>query len=758
MSRLTRMFGKTRSDDRSTGPDHESADGNDIALFEEAKSEVNQQWGYWSQDNDGDMQYLEALNEHEHSQASVSSSSDSDDDQSNHQTSLDMVDLREFEGGSPKKEKEKKKKVKKRSKSERFSDAASSTSEGLAISSEGDSTNEELKKAKKREKRREESSKSSKREKKRSDKKRRSKPEDWEFPPSVRKIGSDISDAPKSPTSRRSSVRDSRSRGDMRSSSRPTRAHSADPAVSERLSLPLKEGSSRRRSKRDSTVSSKESERKKRSSRSKRKGSINLDIGGLGTALLPPSVPSNEMQALDGEEYQRQEILRLHQMLSDALQKVATQSAEQIHDKEMLMKTNGELTRLRSDYEMAEREKNELRVKLDERDKNIRRYVGQIDTLTQSLEHQRASQAVVEADLEQSEADVDKLLIKIEDLERAVDDTGNVTDETLRAELKEAKMAMVDKNREVQSRKLRIQELEKEVEAQCIRISELEKELEETATVHKLQVGELEHEISGLQGKLKGERLEATSKLTSQEDKIATLERELTRFRGNSEFEEIAVVRRDLEEAEDELEAATQELDAAKNMLTKVKAEKEDLVERNNKMTQDTKAMEKRVSELSSKTTDLEQRVLKWTEQTYEWKNRAEAAEKKLSAQAEATSDIISDAGSTNEDTAPQGLFLQAIMDKKESKMRANRWKIFSRSEDDQTPEEIRIRGLEEQNQILQEKNAELQSEIVKFQSSHKDELYNKQKRIEDLARENEALKTRAEGLEKIAGETMSLE
>jgi chromosome segregation ATPase len=521
------------------------------------------------------------------------------------------------------------------------------------------------------------------------------------------------------------------------------------------------------RTKRDS----KDIDKKKPSSRTKRasvdstsKVELKL-LGGsdvaLDAALMTPSVSSSEAAGTGGADQQRQEILRLHQMLSDALQKVATQSAEQIYDKDMLLKVNGELARLRADFELAKREKKELKAQLDERDRNIGKFVGQIDSLTESLERQRGEQALVEADLEQSEADVDKLLIKIEDLERAVDDSGNVTDETLRAELKEAKIAMVDKKREAERRKNRIEELEKEAEEQSSRIKELGRELEEIVTVNKLQISELEDEISGLQGKLKGERLESSSKITAQDGRITALEHELARYRGNSEYEEIAVVRKELEEAQHALEAATQELEAAKKTLTKFKAEKDDLVERNTKLNLEVKSWEKRVKDFNAKSAELEQRVLKWTEQTYEWKSKAEAAERKLNALSDGNSEIISDSGSTAEEAAPQGLFLQAAMDKRESSKKSNNmWSLFSRTglgEEDQTAEEIRIRGLEEQNQGLQEKNSELQSELVKIQSAHKEEIYNKQKLLAHLKDENEALKVKTQTLEKLCGGDMEL-
>ena len=501
-------------------------------------------------------------------------------------------------------------------------------------------------------------------------------------------------------------------------------------------------------------------EKKKKSTKSKKTEVSKRDsrmVNVSSAALMAPSIPSVQDSLTGGQDELRREILRLHQMLSDALHKVATQTAEQIQDKDMFLKVSTELTNVKTELDDIQNEKNDMRAKLEERDQKIEKCVTQIENLTESLERQRADQALVEADLEQSEADVDKLLIKIEDLERAADSSGGVTDDVLRKELKDAKISLVDKNREVESYKSKIENLGNEMQIQKSRIQELEQELEETSTVRRLQVAELEDEKKALQGRLKGERLDFSSKLSQKEEMITSLEQQLARYRGNSEFEEIAVVRDELYQAKSELQIATKELESTQKLLTKVKGEKEDLLERNNKLNADVKRLEKSVSELTVKSNDLGEKVLKWTEQTYDWKARAEAAEKKLQAYPEGN-EITSDSGSMA-DEAPQGLFLQAVMDKQEnSKKATGRWSLFrsaaQAAEDDPSVEEIRIKNLEEQNSTLVNKNSELQSELVKLQSAHKDEIYNKQKVITQLEGENEALKLKNQTLEEICAQT----
>lgn len=441
----------------------------------------------------------------------------------------------------------------------------------------------------------------------------------------------------------------------------------------------------------------------------------------LQEGLAPPV-------AVAGEDAQRQEILRLHQLLSEALQKVATQSAEQIQDKDQFLQLSTELQKVKGEVSSLTNERDSLQEKLKEREQAVESSMQRIDKLEEAIERQLDEQDRMEAKLVRSEDEIDKLLIEIQDLEMAVDAGGGVSDEALRTELKEAKKSLVDKQREVDDQKSRIEHLEKE--------------LADSATVNKLQLDELEEEKKALQGKLKGERLDFTSKLTQREETITTLEMELAKYKGNSEFEEIAVVRETLNKTKVELDTARNELEVAQKMLTKTKASKEELLERNNILNENVKVLQKNYHEVEEKNKDLSEKVLKWTEQTYEWKSRAETAERKVESMTAEGSDVGSETGSEN---APQGLFLQAIMDKKESAKKQNgRWSIFGRggqgSDDGLSPEEIRIKALEQRNESLTATISELRSEIVKMQTAHKEEAYTIQKRIKELQEENEAL------------------
>lgn len=769
MSRLVRLFGKIRRDNDVSESDPEDERLSDRADGEDSTNEQSQSDSHWNDDwSVTEEMMARAMNDEDYSPIATKASTDDADGSTGRETSklakdyVSMPDLKKSKDRRKKKseksshtrEDQSSPKAKKKSRhksdflrdvdEESVSQASESVVDSLSpkpsmddSSGRSETRSEGNDSATPKERERKKSSKDSKKKKKKDkdkekQKKRKSKSDRTLDDSSVLSAGSE------------------RLRGSERMSPKAPRyrSHSQGALQKRRSSSKLRTSNSR-----DNNES--KDKRKKSSKSRKSDGSMVdselLDVSNAG--LMAPSIPSVQDSLNGGQDELRREILRLHQLLSDALQKVATQTAEQIQDKDLFLKVSTELSNVKAELNDMQSEKHDLHAKLEERDLKIEKCVTQIENLTESLERQRADQALVEADLEQSEADVDKLLIKIEDLERAADSSGGVTDEVLRMELKDAKIALVDKNREVESYKSKLENLENEIQLHKSRIRELEDEIEETSTVSKLQIDELEDEKKALQGKLKGERLDFSSKLSQKEEMVTSLQQELARYRGNSEYEEIAVIRDELSQAKSELQIATKELESTQRILSKVKGEKEDLLERNNKLNADVKRLEKSVSELTFKSNDLGEKVLKWTEQTYDWKARADAAEKKLQALSEGN-EITSDSGSMAEE-APQGLFLQAVMDKQEnSKKAASRWSLFRSAipatDDDPSVEEIRIKSLEEQNSSLVTKNSELQSELVKLQSSHKDEIYNKQKQISQLEGENEALKLKNQTLEEI--------
>jgi chromosome segregation ATPase len=450
--------------------------------------------------------------------------------------------------------------------------------------------------------------------------------------------------------------------------------------------------------------------------------------------VLPPKNKADESKTEDPqsateEDLQRAEILRLQQQLSEALQKVVFITQEQIRDKDVFLKVSTDLSQLKSEISDSQREVHDYKQKLKGTEATKKKSKDKIEKLEDAVERSLDEQDRLMDRLDKAEDDYEKLVIEAKDLEAKLDDSegGSGDTEKLRDELKETKKSLVDKDREI--------------EAQKHRIEHLEKDLKDTAAVNKIQVDELEGEKKALEGKLKGERLAAQSKMTKKDDTMGTLQKELSEYKNNVDIQDMALVKAGLESAQTELDMARSDVERSERMVGKLKGEKEDMLERNSALNEQIKVLHRNVQELSAKTKDLGDKVLQWTEKTYEWKTRAEKAEKQVQ-QADET--YMSDSGDEAlVDEAPQGMFLQSVMDKKANAKIKSRWNLFSRDGaegEDTSGEAIRIKTLEERNIALEAAISELRIEVVKMKTAHRGELHSSQKMVAQLQGENDAL------------------
>jgi hypothetical protein len=178
-------------------------------------------------------------------------------------------------------------------------------------------------------------------------------------------------------------------------------------------------------------------------------------------------------------------------------------------------------------------------------------------------------------------------------------------------------------------------------------------------------------------------------------------------------------------------------------MIEEMQVEREDLLEKNSVLLDNVRLLEKSVQDLTQKSDMLSGKVLDWTEKTYDWKAKAETLERKLEAYKDddANSGMVdSELSDDVVDDAPQGLLLQAAMEKSENKNK-KKWGIFGGNQDqNMSVDEIRIKTLQERNDALEESLTEIRSEMVRMQTAHKEELYNAQKKIARLEGENDAL------------------
>jgi hypothetical protein len=434
-------------------------------------------------------------------------------------------------------------------------------------------------------------------------------------------------------------------------------------------------------------------------------------------------------------DVQKNEILKLQKQLSDALHKVVATTQEQIQDKDNFLKVSTEVAELKAQVTELGKARDEAQNKNGEKDAAIEEKDTRILKLESAVDRQLDLQDELELKLERSEDEIEKILREIEELETGNGDVG-ASSRALQAELDQATTSLDEK--------------QKKLDEYTARLEYLEKEMEQGNNVNKLQVNEMEETNTALEGKLKGERLDAAGKLSRKDEVIGKLQMEVDSYRRTDDVKDLVSAKERLNANELELSEIRTDLEEAITQIAKISGEKEDLVEKINVLGKQTKILHQDNKELNAKAQKSHAQVLEWTEKTYDWKSRAEAAEKKLRDVNEEEPD--------SGDAAPQGMFLQAVMDTKAKQAargsgaglrRSVMNSLFKKAagdednedDDDLTAEQIRIKVLVERNESLDTTIVDLRSELVKMRSAQKDKLYTLEKQVDQLQRENEALK-----------------
>jgi len=446
-------------------------------------------------------------------------------------------------------------------------------------------------------------------------------------------------------------------------------------------------------------------------------------------------------------EAQKEIILKLQNQLSEALQKVVTTTEEHIRDKGNFLKVSTECTELKGEITVLTKARDDALGKIQAKETTLSEQGTRIKKLEEAVERQLDLQEELESKLDGREEEINKLLEEIEELERASSDDPaavGATSRVLQAQLDQCKSKLKEK--------------ETQIEEYKAGISELEKEVEEGRTVNRLQVNDMEETNISLQGKLKAERLDMTRKLEHKDEIIEELLKEIEDYKRTDDVQDLVAAKEKLNEVMIELDKAKAANELAMQDFATVNGQKEDLLEKLDVLTTQSSTLRQENKELDSKAKKSHLQVLEWTEKTYDWKSRAEAAEKKLQG--------LNGGGEDDAAAAPQGMFLQAIMDNQAAKqqrktpgpnLRRSVQGWFTKNPDDELSvsdadmEQMRIEKLEERNATLDSTIGQLRSEIVKLQSSHKEKLYSLQKELDATRGENDALKLKNETLEHIS-------
>jgi len=369
------------------------------------------------------------------------------------------------------------------------------------------------------------------------------------------------------------------------------------------------------------------------------------------------------------------------------------------------------------------------------------------------------------------------------------------------------------------------------------RIEGLEQELRDATNVANLQLEELDEQVEELQEKLRAERLENSSKVKARDATIEELTTKLRKYEavpsttmhdysfhptakpmsmssvcsedsfalpddpfasnstghGNTTnnnagilLQPVATTPTISTDDVNSIEAAKQKVYEARADATSVRESLEISTKKCAELTLANEALAKKNARLEDTTREreeLKEKVNDWTSQTYQWKVRAEDAEKKLADMRKKNGGASADDSGSGIDTtiedAPQGMMIQAAFQKQQQQQqqqqpaRKGKWSIFgsvvggvvgSNDNDDNNSEDATNGNNNNNNNAQEDSNnkdqqittledtiAKLKSELVQMSTAHKEEAYLTKKRIAQLEGENEALTVQNGTLEQLS-------
>jgi chromosome segregation ATPase len=273
----------------------------------------------------------------------------------------------------------------------------------------------------------------------------------------------------------------------------------------------------------------------------------------------------------------------------------------------------------------------------------------------------------------------------------------------------------------------------------------------------------LEDDNSALQARLKSEQLVSTDKLKKKDDVIAILQKDQAQVKKELQARDAdpnsnASLKKDVDTIRAEADSAREDLEEAKKLNGMLEEEIEDSSTLNTDLQAEIKTLQtevavnkKQTEEWKRKAEDWKNKASEWTDKTFQWKEKAEQWEKTAKELDPDTDGETKSQASSDVETAPQALFLQAAMERKKAEKATDNaagrgWGrisgIFAQQNVpnvDESEAEARVRELEDQNVTQADTIKRLQSEMVKMQAGFKEEAYMAKQKMQQLRNEHEA-------------------
>ena len=275
--------------------------------------------------------------------------------------------------------------------------------------------------------------------------------------------------------------------------------------------------------------------------------------------------------------------------------------------------------------------------------------------------------------------------------------------------------------------------------------------------VNKL-MNELEDENTVLNGRLKSEQLESTIKLRNTDNTIAELQTEVARLtqdqkKRDSDPDSSPFLLVEIETLKTEVTKRNSDLEDVRMSKIELENEIEGLRDINSKIKSRLSILESEIAEQKKefenqrrKTLEWQKKTGEWSEKAVTWKQRSEHWEKKAK---ESNNDASSSASDEAWQAEPQALFLAAAVEKKAANISAananGSWRLGRRifgmsSADSEDETHMLICKLEGENSLKEMEIKTLKSEMVKMQTSYKEQAYSKLQEFEKLQKDKDAI------------------
>jgi chromosome segregation ATPase len=505
----------------------------------------------------------------------------------------------------------------------------------------------------------------------------------------------------------------------------------------------------------------------------------------------------SEIMALSKDiSAQTAETAILQKKLSENLQNLDELQDEQRKERNDFSTTAKELAESRIEFTRALNDTRELRIELDNMEEALRVKDRQIADLEDDLKESKVRAEDLDSDLNFAEETVLKLEKEMRRIEEelvqyraAADKDPNDNGESMRKVREDMeKRLFEDREERLQEKKQKLEDKIRQFEEERERFAEKEKEREEEIREQIRQEAEkgkareeqrtrldddiqgrlqaLEEDNKALQGRLKSEQLDSNVKLRQKDERIESLQKELTTVQGQLV---------ELGSDPDGAASLKKEVDAAKSETSTLKDELQEVQKHNSMLSEEIEELQSGAKELQTRMTALQKLVAthkkdadmwqrkssEWEAKSGEWTDKAHLWKEKSDQWEKIAKEADPDSSEEPEAADPQALFLQAAVQRRQAlestKGQGSKWSVIGNFLGARTTSEVtedveaqeHVQELELENAKQAEIIKHLRSEMMKMQGTFKEQVYTQEQNMQELIKERDTMASKNANLVK---------